>query len=349
MEHNRLDSNPVGTDTTQVFGTPDAGMERTAAIEPTASEATRMGTGIVCAVCGTANSGLETYCSECGFLLSSTPGSIGEEDAPVSSAFVLVEDRTGRSFPLRDGPNTVGRESSDVLLMEPTVSRRHARIIVSGSSVEVMDVGSTNGTQVDGMPIVAQTSRPASPGSVIRFGNATFTLRSTAPGGPGSAEPHDSPGGRGSAEPPLPTSGIAAWLRGVAQEGNAPADIAIPHGTLTVGRRAGNDHIIAGDPFVSGRHARFHADGETVTVTDLFSTNGTMVNGKRLTPSEPMTLQEGDEISIGQGRYLFESVGDTDVPSPQADDDADDPASVPSDASSSALAPDGDEPRGSAL
>src|SRR5690242_14642028 len=58
----------------------------------------------------------------------------------------------GGEFPLRAGREVViGRSSDlDMVLVEDMVSRRHARIEVKGGKVELEDLGSTNGTFVNG-------------------------------------------------------------------------------------------------------------------------------------------------------------------------------------------------------
>src|ERR1051325_9924157 len=66
---------------------------------------TVMGQTVTCPVCRSNNPGLETYCIECGFLLSSTPGAIEAlivEEAPGPE---LVESVTGRRFKLKPGVN----------------------------------------------------------------------------------------------------------------------------------------------------------------------------------------------------------------------------------------------------
>ena len=67
-------------------------------------------------------------------------------------------------------------------------------------------------------------------------------------------------------------------------------------GPLVVGRSPGSDIVINAD-FVSGRHARFALFSDTLVVEDLGSTNGTLVNGKRITA--PVTLEQGSLVSIG--------------------------------------------------
>ncbi|MQA77745.1 MAG: DUF2662 domain-containing protein [Streptosporangiales bacterium] len=74
------------------------------------------------------------------------------------------------------GPvNVVGRGSeSDVKITDPGISRRHAEIRLEGNEYIVTDLGSTNGTIVDGRPV-----RRASlyDGSSIQFGRTTVTFR----------------------------------------------------------------------------------------------------------------------------------------------------------------------------
>ena len=209
----------------------------------------------------------------------------------------------------------VGRENCDILLMEPTVSRRHAQITVADGSVDVLDHGSTNGTQVDGAPLTAGASRTAKPGAVLRFGSATFVLTGPIDGlEPQQPAPvaHTSAGppGAGGDTTAGPEGAVAtnAIARLASQEG---ADILIAPGGSTIGRRATNTHVISGDPYVSGAHAELLADDTGVRLTDLGSTNGTVVNGRRLVAQEPVELADGDEVAFGQSRYVFEVLEDS--------------------------------------
>jgi pSer/pThr/pTyr-binding forkhead associated (FHA) protein len=73
---------------------------------------------------------------------------------------------------------------------------------------------------------------------------------------------------------------------------------------LTVGREQENELALARDEFSSGRHARFEPRRDGVWVADLGSTNGTFVNGVRLTT--PRKLSPGDVIRIGETDLRFE-------------------------------------------
>jgi hypothetical protein len=69
--------------------------------------------------------------------------------------------------------------------------------------------------------------------------------------------------------------------------------------TSTVGRRAGMDLALEWDSEVSGLHAELHhLGGEWAIVDDGLSTNGTFVNGQRITGRQ--RLRDGDRIRMGR-------------------------------------------------
>ncbi len=70
-------------------------------------------------------------------------------------------------------------------------------------------------------------------------------------------------------------------------------------GPVVIGRSPGAD-IVIGDDFVSGKHARISPSGDGAMLEDLGSTNGTVLNGQRV--SVPTRLQPGDAIDIGSVR-----------------------------------------------
>lgn len=67
-------------------------------------------------------------------------------------------------------------------------------------------------------------------------------------------------------------------------------------GPVIVGRSPGADIVIAAS-YVSGRHAQFRLMGQNLFVEDLGSTNGTFVNGNRI--SAPAALKNNDIVSVG--------------------------------------------------
>jgi DNA-binding winged helix-turn-helix (wHTH) protein len=89
----------------------------------------------------------------------------------------------GRRLPLRPGDNILGREPEDgVNLDSPTVSRRHARISISGADAVLEDLGSKNGTFVGGEPV--STAVQLKDGDEIRTGSVVCRFRMTSRKGP---------------------------------------------------------------------------------------------------------------------------------------------------------------------
>jgi pSer/pThr/pTyr-binding forkhead associated (FHA) protein len=82
-----------------------------------------------------------------------------------------------------------------------------------------------------------------------------------------------------------------------------------PIATLYLGRRDEQNNIHPHIDFtqddgakygVSRRHARIHQSDCSVYIEDLGSTNGTYLNGQRLTPSQTYPVYHGDEILLGK-------------------------------------------------
>ena len=66
----------------------------------------------------------------------------------------------------------IGRSSdNDIALRSPVVSRNHARLLAQAGNIVVIDLGSTNGTFVDGHRLEPGQPEPLHPGSEISFGH----------------------------------------------------------------------------------------------------------------------------------------------------------------------------------
>jgi pSer/pThr/pTyr-binding forkhead associated (FHA) protein len=74
---------------------------------------------------------------------------------------------------------------------------------------------------------------------------------------------------------------------------------------LRVGRSGDNELPIERDEYASSHHARFEPRRDGVYVEDVGSTNGTFVNGIRLTRER--RLAPGDVVRIGETDLRFES------------------------------------------
>ncbi len=73
---------------------------------------------------------------------------------------------------------------------------------------------------------------------------------------------------------------------------------------LTVGRGSNNDVPLPDDEYASTRHVRFEPRRDGVYVEDIGSTNGTFVNGIRLTRDRKLTA--GDVVRVGETDLRFE-------------------------------------------
>lgn len=77
---------------------------------------------------------------------------------------------------------------------------------------------------------------------------------------------------------------------------------------LTIGRVPGSG-IEMTDPQSSGRHAEIRPEGQSYSIVDLGSTNGTYVNEQKLAPHALRTLYSNDRIRIGTTTFIFEVSG----------------------------------------
>lgn len=232
---------------------------------------------------------------------------------------VIGGARQGSNVPLDPERSlTIGRKRGDLLLDDPLVSGRHCRIYFKGDAWIVEDLGSTNGTLVDGR-LVKQSA--IEPGGEVTVGGCRLVLFV------GEGEP----GTRTSDPRATATQLDIAWLldeelvelRGSGERTRTPGDVIgqdlrlppglnavveiiagqdagkvfrFTRGNVTVGRRQGE--VPLSDVEVSRRHAVIEVFGrEMIFLRDLGSTNGTYHNGRRVGVSK---VQSGDTIGCGK-------------------------------------------------
>jgi ABC-type multidrug transport system ATPase subunit/ABC-type multidrug transport system permease subunit len=197
------------------------------------------------------------------------------EPEGASHTATLVHD--GRRHALPAGGLTIGRvEGSDLVLAGEAVSRRHAEIRPSGDGWMVADLGSKNGTRVNGERLHG-AQRALRTGDAIAIGG--HTLRFLA-----GVETQFAPSGAG------------------VEPGPATRMVALRTGTLRIGRDASND-LVLDDPNVSRRHAEVRRTASGHEVRDLASRNGTRLNGR---PVRSAPISVGDVIGIGPYRLVFD-------------------------------------------
>ncbi|HXT71462.1 MAG TPA: FHA domain-containing protein [Vicinamibacterales bacterium] len=105
----------------------------------------------------------------------------GAAAAPPARAFLVWQQRR---FMLTPASQTIGRDPASAIWIDaPGVSRRHAKIALAGdhAAATIEDLGSTNGTFVDGRRISRAT--PLVDGQSIKIGEATLEFRTWSEAG----------------------------------------------------------------------------------------------------------------------------------------------------------------------
>ena len=86
--------------------------------------------------------------------------------------------------------------------------------------------------------------------------------------------------------------------------------IRIPEGeSIIIGREAVGAEYLASKYYVGRKHLKIQADDGWIRLTDLLSTNGSLVNGRSVKTATPYKLSENDLISLGarEGQSLVEN------------------------------------------
>jgi pSer/pThr/pTyr-binding forkhead associated (FHA) protein len=165
----------------------------------------------------------------------------------------------------------------DVVVAEPTVSGRHCRLVRDRRGYTIQDLGSTNGTFVNGRRLPPEQETRISQSDVITLGQTVRMPWPASENGPGVAA----------------VSPACEDLKVFGFRGSA----------MVLGRDPECDFAIDA-PAVSGRHARLVRKGDRYEIEDLQSTNGTYVNGSRVL--ERAAIAPGDRIMLGStGPYTF--------------------------------------------
>ena len=178
------------------------------------------------------------------------------DDAPTQLQVVAGPDAGGVHL-LHGGEIRIGRSAeADVPLDDPDVSRLHCAVTVAADGrVSVTDLGSTNGTTLDGTRV---TTRPVRfvPGALLRIGESA--LRLAPAGGPG-ARVRTEPDGEGHTRVPAVGQGVDA-VAGPPSGAGAP----VPHARVADGGdTTARDHGPVEPPVVPGQGGapRIERDG----------------------------------------------------------------------------------------
>jgi GAF domain-containing protein len=91
--------------------------------------------------------------------------------------YILSGPSAGDTYEVKDGATLVGRgPDNDLQIIEQSVSRKHARILFSGERVFIEDLGSQNGTQLNGHPVSSYYQVEVKEGDFISLGSVLLSL-----------------------------------------------------------------------------------------------------------------------------------------------------------------------------
>jgi hypothetical protein len=117
-----------------------------------------------------------------------------------------VLDVAGKRYPITQSRTVIGRGSdADITVDDTGISRKHVEILWDGRRAQAKDLGSTNGSQLNGLPL---SKAPLEPDSVIQIGRTRIVFRVLAqsasvdqfsdlraPAAPRPERPQNDPGG----------------------------------------------------------------------------------------------------------------------------------------------------------
>jgi ABC transport system ATP-binding/permease protein len=225
---------------------------------------------------------------------------------------LLVETGAGRRrFEPAAGPAVlVGRDPlCQVVVEDSRVSRQHVALEWTDGYWWVRDLGSSNGTFVDGRRLGRM---PVEGPCTLLLGDAadgaTLSVR-PEPAAPPEPAPTVPPAQAGA---PARPSGVPTPSMHDARDsgppprmgpaGRAPSAVHRMAGRVRIGRDPDGD-IVLTDLLVSRHHAELRTTATGVQVVDLGTRNGTHVNGRRVTEAP---LRPGDVVSVGHHQLVFD-------------------------------------------
>ncbi len=226
-----------------------------------------------------------------------------------------------KEFELIRSELVIGRDDGvDIVIPTPAVSRRHARLMMENNGYIIEDLGSSNGTFVNGDRLIGR--RALQHGDQIRLGQA-ITLNFSAPGEEETAFRPATPGiekqepDKTAVRPATPVPSVPSHVMQttignepsipvkagprqliVTIAGENPKNYSLTRASYSLGRLDDNDIVIA-SPIVSGHHARIEqASGGGYKLTTLpDARNPVFFGGRALEASR--VLRHGDVMRIG--------------------------------------------------
>lgn len=206
--------------------------------------------------------------------------------------------REGSSLELAGSVFRMGR-AQDCAVWTPSdtmVSGQHAKVVRLPTGYVLIDLESTNGTYLNGRRVQRAT---LSDGDVVGLGA----------GGPQIRIQVLSPERAAVASAATVSIPRFAELAGRKTQGARVKEHVLEAGVSMLGRDPASE-IHLDSPIVSRLHARLSRHGDTVTVEDLDSANGTYLNGRRVARSE---VAPGDLVVVGPFQLVIQPLPATDA------------------------------------
>ena len=209
-----------------------------------------------------------------------------------SRGILQVRSRgTIKNYYLQAPSITIGRlDDNPIVLHDSQVSRQHARIDWVEGQARFTDLGSANGSLLNGQQVLPNTPQALNRGDVIRLGEcelelftATKLVRLSANG---QSLPQERPALLAFAAPASIKLGVTSPAGKI--------EYALEAEAITLGRDPAND-IVIDQPIVSRHHARLELTDYGYRIIDLGSANGLAVQD---TPVTELLLVDGDTLSI---------------------------------------------------
>lgn len=190
------------------------------------------------------------------------------------------------TLPLEGQSFRVGRApTNDLAVPEPTVSRHQFELLATAGGWRLAD-RSGHGTMIDGK---RYTEMVLQPGARVDLGTLALTLREQ----PAGAPQHTA--SLGGTDVQSPAAAAAERLELVGQLEDRPVRLELTGGVVTIGSDPANDLVLS-DGFISAFHCRLVQRDGGWTVIDLKSTNGTWLNGVRVTEAR---LEPNVSLKLG--------------------------------------------------
>jgi hypothetical protein len=98
----------------------------------------------------------------------------GNGGAPLLRVATGAGLQSGAAYDLAEGALLGRGDQADIVLQDSFASSRHARLVPHGDVMVLEDLGSTNGTYLNGEPL--RGPQPLHPGDTIRIGDSEFTF-----------------------------------------------------------------------------------------------------------------------------------------------------------------------------